>query len=107
MAVEFKRGTALGVMNLTPLIDVVFLLLVFIMVTARFEKQDRELDVILPSASEAKPLMAEPTEIFVNVDQDGSYFVDGRTMRAEEVEQLAAAGRDQQSGEPGRHYPGG
>ena len=54
MAVKFKKTSAVGAVNLTSLIDVVFLLLIFIMVTARFEKEDRQLKVALPSASEAK-----------------------------------------------------
>jgi len=86
MAVEFKRSSALGAMNLTPLIDVVFLLLIFIMVTARFEQEDRQLDVALPTASEAKPLTAETSQVFVNIDDQGSYVLDGKTLRADEVE---------------------
>lgn len=86
MAVEFKRSSALGAMNLTPLIDVVFLLLIFIMVTARFEQEDRQLDVALPTASEAKPLTAETSQVFVNIDDQGNYVLDGKTLRADEVE---------------------
>ncbi len=86
MSVSFKKSSALGAMNLTPLIDVVFLLLIFIMVTARFEQEDRELDVTLPTASEARPLTAETTQVFVNVDREGHYVLDGKTMRTDEVE---------------------
>lgn len=87
MAVTFKRTSAVGAMNLTPMIDVVFLLLIFIMVTARFEQEDRQLRVSLPSASEAKPLTQQTTKLFVNIDGQGSYVVDGRVLRAEEVEE--------------------
>lgn len=87
MAVTFKRTSAIGAMNLTPMIDVVFLLLIFIMVTARFEQEDQQLKVALPSASDARPLTQETTKVVVNIDERGSYVVDGKTLRTDEVEQ--------------------
>jgi biopolymer transport protein ExbD len=86
MAVKINRGTSLDVLSLTSLIDVVFLLLIFFLVATRFAEEDRELQVTLPSASEAKPLIAKPTELFVNIDKDGGYFVEGKFLAADEVE---------------------
>ena len=86
MAVKIKRGQALGTLSLTQLIDVVFLLLIFFLVATRFAQEDRELDVVLPSASEARPLIVQPRELFVNIDHQGNYFVDGKTLNGEEVE---------------------
>lgn len=86
MAVKIKRGQALGTLSLTPLIDVVFLLLIFFLVATRFAQEDRELDVVLPSASEARPLIVQPRELFVNIDHQGNFFIDGKTLNGEEVE---------------------
>lgn len=88
MAVKIKKGRALGTLSLTPLIDVVFLLLIFFLVATRFAQEDRELDVMLPSASEARPLTVQSREIFINVDQRGRYFVDGSTLTGPEVENV-------------------
>jgi biopolymer transport protein ExbD len=88
MAVKIKKGTALGTLTLTPLIDVVFLLLIFFLVATRFAQEDRELDVMLPAASEAKPLTVQPKEMFINVDHGGRYFVDGKTLSGDEVESV-------------------
>ena len=88
MAVSIKKGNALSALSLTPLIDVVFLLLVFFLVTARFAQEDYELDVVLPAASEAQPLIAEPKELFVNIDRQGDYVVDGRVLTRDEVEEV-------------------
>lgn len=85
MAVKIKRGEAISALSLTPLIDVVFLLLIFFLVASRFAQEDRELDVVLPSASAAVPLTAVPTELFVNIDESGRYFVDGRFIDSDEV----------------------
>ena len=73
---------------MTPMIDVIFLLLVFFLVTTRFAQEDYELDVVLPSASEAQPLIAEPKELFINIDQQGDYYVDGRVVTRDEVEEI-------------------
>ena len=86
MAVKIKKGTALASLSLTPLIDVVFLLLVFFLVATRFAQEDRELEVQLPTASEARPMTEEPKELFVNIDKDGNYFVSGQRLVAMEVE---------------------
>jgi biopolymer transport protein ExbD len=88
MAVRINKGTALGSLSLTPLIDVVFLLLIFFLVATRFAQEDRELDVPLPDASEAKPLAVAPKEIFVNINREGQYFVDGRELAADELEDI-------------------
>ena len=88
MTVKIKKGTALGSLSITPLIDVVFLLLIYFLVGTRFVEEDRELDVQLPSASEAKPLTVKPREIFVNVDQHGRYFLDGGVRSVAELEDL-------------------
>lgn len=85
MAVKIKTGKALAALNITPLIDVVFLLLIFFLVATRFAEEDRELDVQLPVADEAKPLIAQPSEMFINIDKEGRYFVDGKEMAIDEV----------------------
>ncbi|HVW39642.1 MAG TPA: biopolymer transporter ExbD [Pirellulales bacterium] len=78
MPVAIKKSNALGRLNLTPMIDVVFLLLIFFLVATKFEEQERELDVVLPQASEAMPLTAKPKELFVNIDREGRYVVNGQ-----------------------------
>jgi len=88
MAVKINKGTSLDVLSMTSLIDVVFLLLIFFLVATRFAQEDRELEVQLPAASEAKPLIASPKEVFVNIDKDGGYYVEGKTLGADEVEHV-------------------
>lgn len=86
MTVNIKKGEALNSINMTPVIDMVFLLLIFFLVASQFAEEERSLEVVLPSASEARPLTATPTEVFVNIDHEGKYFVDGRVMQIDEVE---------------------
>lgn len=59
--------------NLTPLIDVVFLLLIFFMVSTTFEHQSR-IQVELPEAS-AEPTTPEVESLEIIVDAQGRYFI--------------------------------
>jgi biopolymer transport protein ExbD len=66
--------------NVTPLVDVVLVLLIVFMITvptmvALDALKERELKVLLPQASEAKPLIAKPKELIVNVDAEGHFIV--------------------------------
>jgi biopolymer transport protein ExbD len=73
-----ENGDRDAVVNLTPLIDVVFLLLIFFMVTARFQEDERDLAVTLPEAEHGETLEDLPETIFINVRRDGTF-----TMGAE------------------------
>lgn len=88
MAVKIKKSDVTGLVNLTPMIDMVFLLLIFFLIATRFEEEERSLEVQLPQASEAMPLTARPKEVFINIDAKGQYFVAGKFVAAGELEQI-------------------
>ncbi len=88
MAVKIKSAGALNAVPLTPMIDVVFQLLIFFLVATQFAEEDRELDVQLPTASEAQPLTVEPREMFVNIDERGQFFLGTRLVDEGELEAL-------------------
>jgi len=98
MAVEIKKGSALESLSLMPLIDVVFLLLIFFLVATRFAEEERELDVLLPDASEAQPLTSKPRELFINIDQQGQYYVTGKTLGLPELFQVLKTAWDANPG---------
>ena len=83
-----RRSRVTGALSLTPLIDVLFLLLIFFIVATRFSKEETELDVELPSASQALPLNSQPAELVINIDAEGRYYIDGQFRQPEEVEGL-------------------
>ena len=86
MAVTINKGSALASLSLTPLIDVVFLLLIFFLVATKFAEDEREMNVRLPEASEAMPLTSKPRELFVNIGADGRYFVSAKTVTLDELQ---------------------
>ena len=85
MAIKINRGGVPGGIDLTPMIDMVFNLLIFFMVVSQFASAERDLKVVLPEGSEAMPLTVKPKEIFVNVDKDGRYFIRGREITEAEL----------------------
>lgn len=75
-------------LNLTPMIDVVFLLIIFFMVGTQFAQQERQFDVQLPTVSDAPPLTGRPDPITINVPADGTIRVDDRTLTVPELAAL-------------------
>jgi biopolymer transport protein ExbD len=88
MTVQIKRGQVLGALSMTPMIDVVFLLLIFFLVASRLSQEDRELEVALPSAANAMPMTTEPQEMVVNVDEQGAIFVNNQFLDEAAFERL-------------------
>ena len=88
MAVQLKKNAAVSSLTITPLIDVVFLLLIFFLVASRFSEEERQLDLNLPSVSEAMSATAEINEIVINIDAQGKYFIDGAFRPLEQVETI-------------------
>jgi biopolymer transport protein ExbD len=77
--VNFPRRTLEDpAINLTPLIDVVFLLLIFFMVTTTFTR-DTRLTVNLPEA-DANSSETLPDQIEVTVSEAGRFSVDGEVL---------------------------
>lgn len=64
--------------NLTPLIDVVFLLLIFFMVSTTF-KREAQLKVDLPEAA-AAPVQAQEKTIEIVINAEGRYFINGKEV---------------------------
>ncbi len=84
--------------NLTSLIDVVLLLLIFFMVSTSFVKQS-QINISLPEAETSTLVEAPPEQIDVMITQSGIYLVNGRELinnRPETIRnalQKIAAGR--------------
>lgn len=72
--------------NITPLIDVVFLLLIFFMVTTTFSRETRLL-VSLPEADATEP-ESQPNRIEIMIAVDGSYSINGRALINNRIETL-------------------
>lgn len=72
--------------NLTPLIDIVFLLLVFFMLTAHFVK-DQSLDIALPEADSAENL-EEQGALEIIINNEGEISIYTKLITPDELEAL-------------------
>jgi len=95
MTVKINKGRSAGLVDLTSMIDVVFQLLLFFLVASKFADEERDMKVVLPQASEARPMVAKRQEFFVNVDSQGQYSIGGNAVDLAELDrqfnQLAAS----------------
>ena len=76
-------------LNLTPLIDVVFILLIFFMVSTTFQKES-EINIELPEAS-ADPVETRDDVLELVIDADGRYFIGQQQVVNTELETLKKA----------------
>lgn len=76
-------------LNLTPLIDVVFLLLIFFMVSTTFERES-EISIELPESS-GEVAESEKKVIEISVDSQGRYFVNQRQLKTNDIKTLKRA----------------
>jgi biopolymer transport protein ExbD len=71
--------------QLAPMIDIVFLLLIFFIVTWQFSRSEMDLKVSVPTSTEGRDNRRSLREIIINVRDDGSMIVDGQLLTEEEV----------------------
>lgn len=80
--------------NLTPMIDVVFNLIIFFLAASHMARSEIAADVELPLASTGGPEKAELNRrLIVTILSDGTLNVGGREFVLPQVEQMIAAGR--------------
>jgi len=72
-------------LELAPMIDVVFQLLIFFIVTWQFARFERDMDISVPAAEEAENMDRQQGEIIVNVQTDGDIILNGRNVTEEEL----------------------
>ncbi len=86
-----RRRRETADVNLTPLIDVVFLLLIFFMVSTTFDKQSR-IKVQLPEASQQKQLnRKDATRLDITVSATGKFYVNDREVINTDIDTLKRA----------------
>jgi len=74
------------VLNLTPMIDIVLLLIIFFMVGTRFSDAERQFEIELPTVSNALPLSDLPDEIVVSIAQSGEMYLGEKPITIEDLE---------------------
>ena len=84
--------------NLTPMIDVVFLLVIFFMVGSKFSEAESQVNVSVASTSQLQAISRLPDKRIVDVEPDGSVKLDGQIVAPE---MLLASLKEQHTVYPG------
>ncbi|MCC9602063.1 biopolymer transporter ExbD [Stieleria sp. JC731] len=76
--------------NLTPMIDVVFLLVIFFMVGSKFSESESSIDVSVPAVGAASPMSRVPDDRIVSLTREGQLLLNDQPVTKEQlVEQLS------------------
>lgn len=84
-------------LNVISLVDVLFCLILFLIVGAKFTELERKIGLQLPQVTDGGALTAAPEKKVVNVFRDGQIMLDRRPVSlAELANELASARREYQ-----------
>lgn len=75
------------VFDLTPLIDAVFILLIFFVVATTFREEEKTLRLDLPTATQSSPPSESSRQVVISVDASGRCFYDDTLVEIEAVGQ--------------------
>lgn len=82
MSVKFNDEEPVEI-QMTSLIDCVFLLLIFFLVSSQMKKVEKELPIVLPQASAVRQVKETPDMTTVSVDKFGELYVNSQPVGAE------------------------
>ena len=71
-------------LQIAPLIDVVFLLLIYFMVTASLIKKEADLGFMLPAKVDVPESLDIPIEVLIEVSEDGNILIEGMIFGEDE-----------------------
>ncbi|MEL7499390.1 MAG: biopolymer transporter ExbD [Planctomycetota bacterium] len=88
MQIPQHRSRQRDGINMTPMIDVVFLLIIFFLVSSHLARQESRMELELPNATSGQEDIDQETpRITVNVKVDGSMWIAGRTIKPANLKQ--------------------
>ena len=74
--------------QIAPLIDIVFLIMIFFMVLSIFNQLETEISISVPQAKESKETVRSPGEIIINITKDGTVVVNQKRLSYDRLERM-------------------
>lgn len=72
-------------LQIAPLIDCVFLLLIYFMVTTSLKKQEADITFVLPADVAIEEMIQIPVEMMIQIEADGTVVLEGMQFPVEDV----------------------
>ena len=85
-------------LNMTPMIDIVFLLIIFFMVGTKFtelSESEKEIPLDVPEVGKVDALTAAPKKRVINVYEDGTITIDGNYVSLVQLQNELIAAKQQ------------
>ncbi|MCD4779185.1 MAG: biopolymer transporter ExbD [Candidatus Omnitrophica bacterium] len=76
------------VIQMAPLVDIIFLTLVFFMTLSIFNQLESELNISVPKAKESKEAIRSPGEIIINVNKSGKVVVNQKELSTGDLQKM-------------------
>lgn len=87
---RFTRQTAQtgGEFQLAPMVDILFILLIFFIVTSSYQAIEKELSIALPQAQSSTDIDQAGRDIIINIQKDGTYVINRKQYTLDELRDL-------------------
>jgi biopolymer transport protein ExbD len=88
MPLKVQRDDEISI-NMTPMIDIVFLLIIFFMVGTKFteiSEAERDIALTVPEVKDGQSLAKSPEKKVINIFRDGSIALDTQKLTLEDLE---------------------
>ncbi|MFO1062384.1 MAG: biopolymer transporter ExbD [Pirellulales bacterium] len=85
MPLKTSQMEELPSVNLTSMIDVVFLLIIFFMVATNFTETQQQIGIKLAGAGQLNPMATPPSARVVSIAKDGKLYLDGAAVTNEDL----------------------
>lgn len=89
MLIRIREAEA-PALDMTPMVDCIFNLVVFFLIAGAFQQVEREMNVALPFANSAVPMSSALRELVINIDTEGRTIVNGRPIEFGALQTLVA-----------------
>jgi biopolymer transport protein ExbD len=80
--------------QMAPMVDIMFLLLIFFMTAFIFAQWENKLGIQVPTADSGKRASRLPGEVIINLDKDGKIYINSIEMGAEKLQSLLSLAMD-------------
>lgn len=98
MPLKTSQDDDMPAINLTPMLDIVFNLIIFFMVGTRFVDAEKRVDVKVPQVKNSENMAAVPDKRIVNVYRDGQIALDHQEISLDQLVARLGSDRRQNPG---------
>jgi biopolymer transport protein ExbD len=83
-----SRNSQTPTIPVAPLIDIVFITLIFFMTLSVFYQLENEISISVPKADQSTEATRSPGEIIINIDQKGQIVVNQKSLTKSDLEKM-------------------